>query len=400
MAHAVGIRLGEREVLAAIRHTHRGIADRKIADMQFVDGHVGLRGDLLRERGLFPALRFECRRAQIGYVAAQGIRGQADRIGIGHPVAHHAHTRHEDLDQIGVVMRGQILFERRRPDAGLVVALHGFTQNRPTATTSMQAQGNLPCGGRPQLEIGLACSRGRTQRLFRFGSDIQIIQCAGQLHRSGLQYFSIRAFMHQHHLLAQKFRHSRKILHCNRQLHAFSDESEACRNGGRQLHFKRRQQQMAFRPSHSLAGNGAYCRIRGVVQTIVSAALQARPLQCRPIQPVGTGLHRRMGGLRMQHLFEAGCVARFDIQCMGLACHAQQNADEDQAGHSQCMHLPPPAGDHARRAKNTACAGRCRFPSRTSPDTRPWPCITSACRPAGISHCTSLADRLNATSSD
>ena len=175
MAHAVGIRLGEREVLAAIRHTHRGIADRKIADMQFVDGHVGLRGDLLRERGLFPALRFECRRAQIGYVAAQGIRGQADRIRVCHPVAHHARARHEDLHQIGVVIPGQILLERRRPDAGVVVVLHGFTQNRPAATTSMQAQGNRPCGGRPQLEIGLVCSRDRTQRLFRFGSGIQVI---------------------------------------------------------------------------------------------------------------------------------------------------------------------------------------------------------------------------------
>ena len=149
MAHAVGIRLGEREVLAAIRHTHRGIADRKIADMQFVDGHVGLRGDLLRERGLFPALRFECRRAQIGYVAAQGIRGQADRIGIGHPVAHHAHTRHEDLDQIGVVMPGQIFFERGRPDAGVVVALHVLPRDRPAIAIGMQAQGNRSRRGCP-----------------------------------------------------------------------------------------------------------------------------------------------------------------------------------------------------------------------------------------------------------
>ena len=149
MAHAVGIRLGEREVLAAIRHTHRGIADREIADMQFVDGHIGLRGDLLWKRGLFPALRLERRRAQVDYVAAQGVHGQADRIGIGHPVAHHAHARHEDLDQIGVVMPGQIFFERGGPDAGAVVAMHVLSRDGPAITIGMQAQGNRSRRGCP-----------------------------------------------------------------------------------------------------------------------------------------------------------------------------------------------------------------------------------------------------------
>ena len=124
MPATLRIRQCEGAVLAAHRFGHGQIIDRKIADMQFVYHHVGLRQAGMRRARLIPAVWLERRRIGIGDIASLRVGVQADRIRIGHAIAYQADTRYHHVHQILVVLAGQVARHRVSPDAGAGIGLH------------------------------------------------------------------------------------------------------------------------------------------------------------------------------------------------------------------------------------------------------------------------------------
>ncbi len=177
VAHAGAARVREGEVGAAMRGRDRLVRDREVADVELVDGRVlGLGERRLGEP--VPASRRERARAQVDQDGAPGVRGQRQRVRVGHHVGHDlVERRHVDLHLVGVGRVAPGAAALRAPDA-VVAAPHRDAALEPV---ERDQQADVLRGRRPHGEPGPAPAEGRAEPRVG-GIGVELVEHAGDLH--------------------------------------------------------------------------------------------------------------------------------------------------------------------------------------------------------------------------
>ena len=299
VAHAGAFGVGEREVLAAIHLRHAGVADREIAHVQFVDRHVGVRRQRGRTHGAFPPGRLQGCVVEVCDVTARRIRGEADRIRIGHPVADDADAGHEHIDQVGVVTATQVSRQPLQPDAGAVVARHRHNFSRRGLTVRVKAGTHVDCGRCPQAKPGCAVAGGGAQRrAVAVGRRVEIIQRARCLQVGGIQHAALRILLDQQHLSGQQLPYGGACRFRHSEIGTCRDEPEALRDAsGRAVRADQRNRMLRAIDGPALLG--AQAGGGGCNQAISRISRLLRPAHMRRVQPIGTRVGRPvLGGLQ------------------------------------------------------------------------------------------------------
>ena len=149
MTHAGGILRSEAKILAARCWRHRGIAEREIAHVQFVDRHVRVRRQRRGARGDIPTVGLRGWMIEIEHHAALGIGGERNRIRIGDAVADDADAGGVDVDEVGVGLAVQHAGEIQCPHAGRIVAPCGEYVRARGRCVCERADRNRARGRRP-----------------------------------------------------------------------------------------------------------------------------------------------------------------------------------------------------------------------------------------------------------
>ena len=296
MAHAGAFVLCEGEVFAAMPRRHGGVADREVAHVQFVDRHVFLRADGVRRARMAPALRHQPGRVEVGDVAASRIRVEAERVGVGDEVAHHADAAHEDFDGIAVMAAMVFAANIRRPDAGRGIQAHRmFTASAVPAMPAarrIQAQRHLARGRRPQPEARAAACDAHAEIVDGLRGGIAFVEEARRLRRGRREHATRGVFLHQQQLMGHQRIQSRHVRRFDRQPHARLQPAEPF--GDRIGHIAAdAQRQCAIRTVHRFATRGDDPAIRRVIQLERARAIRARPLQAIAAQPERAGIRGR-----------------------------------------------------------------------------------------------------------
>ncbi len=137
-------------------------------------------------------------------VAATRVGRQADGIRIRHAVAHQSDAVDVHVDEVGVVVAGQIAIDVRRPDSRTGVAPQRLERLRGSNAVSVQAQRHVARGRSPQRDPGAIRRDRRTEFRVR-GTRVQRVQCPGRLQARRPQHAAVCTLLHEQQLLAMEF---------------------------------------------------------------------------------------------------------------------------------------------------------------------------------------------------
>ncbi len=306
--------MGEGEVLAAVRLGHRAVFHREVAHVQLVDHHVGGRGDARRGRAV-PAGGLERRRAQIGDVAAAGVGRQAERVRVGHAVAHQAHARHVHVDQVGVAGAGAAARHARLPAAGERIEAHRVQGARLCLRVAVQAHGHMPRRGRPKAKAGFARRHGDTQVAQLPGRGIEVVQRTRGLKCRRPQHAALVVFLHQPGLRTVQRDQLFAAALRQREHRAGREVLETLRQ--RRGHEGGLKRQRQIGPAYRLTGPDVEAAVACGVQLEAPCPVGTRPLHEAPGQP-----HRARlvdGRRRLRSVARPGRGAQHRLEAVGVA---------------------------------------------------------------------------------
>ncbi len=183
LAHAGAVAVGEGQVGAALRGGDGVVGDGEVPHVQLVDRGV-LRLGQRRLAQPVPALGLQGGPVQVDEHGARGVRGEAQRVRVGHHVGDHlVECRHVDGDLVGVAGVAPAAVAPRVPDA-VAVAGHRDPALRGRARR-VEQQGDVPRGRRPQRQRRPAVVPERSQAR-RSGAGVEVVEHAGDLHPGGV----------------------------------------------------------------------------------------------------------------------------------------------------------------------------------------------------------------------
>ena len=223
----------EGEVLAAVSGSYSRVTNGKIAHVQFVDHGVGGRLHALRRLRAVPVRRFQARGLQVRDVTATGIGRQADGVGIRHAVAHEADSVDLHVDEVSVVVAGEIAIDDRGPDAGLRVALQLLQRMRRPVAVVVQAQRHVACGRGPQRERR-PILRDRHAELRVGGVRVQVVERPWRLQSCRTHHPAVCVFLDEQQLLLMEPAQGVGV-RLDPQRDACCDVTKASRDGRRQV---------------------------------------------------------------------------------------------------------------------------------------------------------------------
>ena len=270
-----------------MRGRHAGVAEGKVAHVQLVDRHVGLRAHAVRARCRVPAFGFQRGRIEVGHVTAPRVGGQADRIRIGHPVAHDAQPAHVHVHQVGVVAAGQVVGRAPRPGTGVRVAHQVVYRLRRRVAAAVQADRHRLRGGRPQAEGRRPAGDARAQVRQPGRGGIQVVQCAGELQGGAVQHAAGRVLLHQQHLPTQPVRKALRVRRTDHEIGAGRHEAETFGQRGWQRRGRTRQRHVTIGTGDLAAARGDQRGVFGVMQPVAAIGRLAWPAQGTAVEPVG-----------------------------------------------------------------------------------------------------------------